>query len=270
MKRLRSFFEQSPVLSAITLTITWFILVMLFSGMATGLLNKEFGDPVTTLIGHLAGIIFVIILLWQLGWLKNSGILQPGRLQVWLISIAGTIFFALASLYSFFGTLRFDLSTITDFSASGNILIAGIANCLGEEILFRGVFLYTLIRSLGSIRRGRIRSVVITSGVFALFHLLHVAFYGQSPGSALIMVLEVFIISAWWASMVLKGGSIWPAFLAHFVINMVIALQSTIHTIVQPDLQVYLKLLAFSIPLGLTAIWLLLKIPDKHHFNLTN
>jgi len=84
------------------------------------------------------------------------------------------------------------------------------------------------------------------------------------------MVLEVFIISAWWASMVLKGGSIWPAFLAHFVVNMVIALQSTIHTIVQPDLQVYLKLLAFSIPLGLTAIWLLLKIPDKHHFNLTN
>lgn len=270
MKSLRSFFENRPALSAIIITITWFILIMLFSGMATGLLKKDFGDPTTTLIGHLTGIIFVIVLLWHLGWLKIAGILQPGKVRVWLISVAGTIYFTLASLYSFYGTLRFDVSTLTDFSTSGNILKASIANCMGEEILFRGAFLYILIRSWGNIRKGRIRSVVVTSGVFALFHLLHVAFYGQSPVSALIMVLEVFIISAWWASMVLHGGSIWPAFLAHFVVNTVVALQGTTQAMVEPDLQVYLKLLFFSLPLGITAIWLILKTRDKHNYNITD
>ena len=270
MKGLKSFFENRPVLSAISITITWFIVIMLVSGMAAGALKKDFGDPVTTLIGHMAGIIFVIILLWITGWLKVAGITQPGKYQVWLISIAGTIYFALASLHSFYGTLRFDVSTLTDFSTYGNILKASIANCMGEEILFRGAFLYILIRSWGNTRKGMIRGVAVTSGIFALFHLLHVAFYGQSPGSALILVLEVFIISAWWASMVLKGGSIWPAFLSHFAVNTIVILQGTTQNMIQNDLHVYLKLLVFSLPLGITAIWLLLKMPDKRNQNMIN
>jgi hypothetical protein len=64
------------------------------------------------------------------------------------------------------------------------------------------------------------------------------------------------IISIWWAAMVLKGGSIWLAFLAHFVVNTVIALYGVSGSIIQPDLEVYLKLLLFSLPLGIIGFWL--------------
>jgi membrane protease YdiL (CAAX protease family) len=84
------------------------------------------------------------------------------------------------------------------------------------------------------------------------------------------LVLEVFIISAWWASMILKGGSIWPAFLSHFAVNTIVILQGTTQNMIQNDLLVYLKLLVFSLPLGITAIWLLLKMPDKRNQNMIN
>lgn len=57
------------------------------------------------------------------------------------------------------------------------------------------------------------------------------------------------------ASLVLKGGSIWPAFLAHFVVNTVVAFQGISGTIIQPDLQVYITLLLFSLPLGIIGFW---------------
>lgn len=263
MSKLKSFLVNRPLLSAISLTIIWFVLIILFTGIATSLLKQEFGDATTTLTGHLVGIILVLAILWRLGWLNSSGVLQLGKYQVWFISILGTTYFALASLYSFYGNLRFDVQNLTNFSSSGNIIIANVANCMSEEILFRGAFLYILIRSWGETTKGRFRSVIVTSGFFALFHLLHVAFYGQSLTSTLLLVFEVFIISIWWGAMVLKGGSIWPAFLAHFAVNTVVALQGISQTINQPDFQVYLKLSLFSVPLGLFGVWMILNIQYK-------
>jgi membrane protease YdiL (CAAX protease family) len=260
MNKLKSFLANRPVLSAIIITLVWFVVIMLFTGMATSLLRKDFGDPVTTFIGHLAGITFALMFLWRLGWSKSAGVAQWGKYQVWLISFAGTLYFALASLYSLYGNLRFNITNLTDFSSSGNLIIASVANCMSEEILFRGIFLYILIRKWADTRKGLFRSVIVSSGFFALFHLLHVAFYGQSLTSNLLLVFEAFIISTWWAAMVLKGGSIWPAFLAHFVVNTVVALQVISQNLDQSDFQIYLKLLLFSLPLGLLGIWMILKM----------
>jgi membrane protease YdiL (CAAX protease family) len=263
MSNLKSFITKRPALSAISITIIWFVVIMISTGIATSALKRDFGDPTTSFLGHLVGIIFVLTLLWRFGWLKSAGISQLGKYKVWCISILGTVYFTLASLYSFYGNLRFDVSNLTNFSYSGNIINAGVANCMGEEIIFRGAFLYILIRCWGDTIKGRISSVVLTSGIFALFHILHVVFYGHSLTATLLLVLEGFIISIWWASMVLKSGSIWPAFLAHFIVNTAVALQSNTQTINQPDFQIYLKLLLFSLPLGIIGIWMIIKMPDK-------
>jgi hypothetical protein len=77
-----------------------------------------------------------------------------------------------------------------------------------------------------------------------------------------LLLAEATIISIWWAAMVLKGGSIWPAFMAHFVVNTVVALQGISGTIIQPDLQVYIKLLLFSLPLGIIGFWLISRSSD--------
>ena len=268
MSNLKSFLTKRPVLSAISITIIWFVLIMFFSGIATSLLNREFGDSTTSFIGHLVGIIFVLTLLWRLGWLKYAGISQLGTFQIWLIAIIGTVYFALASLFSFYGKLSFDFSNLTDLSFSGNVIKLNIAVSMDEEFLFRGAILYILIRCWGDSLNAKIGSVILISGIFALFHILNVLFWGTSLISTLFLALETFIISIWWASMVLKGGSIWPAFLAHFVINTVVTLQGHTQSITQPEFQAYLKLLLFSLPLGIFGFWTIFRI-STHQKNIT-
>lgn len=267
--KLKNSVLRHPCLSVMSVVICWFVIIMFFTGMTTSLLMKDFGDSITTFIGHLAGIVFIITILWRFKWLKSAGIYRVGNYQVWLISIAGSTYFALASLYSFYGNLRFDVSNLVNIASSGSIILSSITNCMGEEILFRGVLLHILIRSFGDTRKGIVKSVVLTSGIFALFHILQVVFYELSLASSLFLVLEVFIVSFWWASMVISSGSIWPAFWAHFCVNTLVALQGIAHSIIQPEPQIYYELLLFSLPIGVTGYWILFKLPvQKYRYSI--
>ncbi len=261
MKNLKSFLTGRPVLSVIILAISWFILIMLFAGIASSLLKKGFGDPIVLFIGHLAGIVYILLLLWRLGWLKVSGIARSGTYQTWLFAIGGTVYFALASLYSFFGKLSFDFANLVDLSSSGGIIASRLANCADEEMLFRGIALYILIQSYGNSKKGIVGSVLIISLIFALFHSIWALSSGFSLAMGLSLV-EALIISIWWAALVLKGGSIWPAFFAHFIINALVAVQSLSSPVIQPEVNAYLLLLLFSLPLGLIGFWLIYRRPD--------
>lgn len=262
MHNFKSFLTKHPVLSVISLAISWLVLIMIFAGIAASLLNKKFGDTSILFIGHLAGIICVFILIWRLGWLKGAGIIQSGTYQTWIIAIIGTVYFALASLYSFYGKLAFDFSNLFNLSSSGGKIAMQTVVCIDEEVLFRGAILYILIRSWGNTQKGIFGSVILMSAIFALFHIIWFISSGISLATVLLLA-EATIISIWWAAMVLKGGSIWPAFIAHFVVNTAVALQGVSGTIIQPDLQVYIKLLLFSLPLGIIGYWITMKSPDN-------
>jgi membrane protease YdiL (CAAX protease family) len=256
MSNFKSFLTKHPVLSIISLAISWLVLIMMVAGIASSLLNKNFGDPIILIIGHLAGIICVFVFIWRIGWLKGAGIIQFGKYQIWLITIIGTVYFALASLYSFYGKLAFDFSNLFNLSSSGGLILTHTLVSIDEEMLFRGAILYILVRSWGNTQKGLFGSVILMSAIFALFHIIW--FISSGISLAIVFLLaEAIIISIWWAAMVLKGGSIWPAFLAHFVVNIVIALQGISGTIIRPDLQIYIKLLLFSLPLGIIGFWLI-------------
>jgi membrane protease YdiL (CAAX protease family) len=261
MSNFKSFLTKHPVLSIISLAVSWFVLIMVFAGIAVSLFNKEFGDRTTLFIGHLAGIICVFILVWRLGWLKGAGITKSGTYQTWLISIIGTVYFALASLYSFYGKPSFDFSNLFNLSSSCGIISMQTLVCIDEEMLFRGAILYILVRSWRNTQKGIFGAVILMSAIFALFHIIWFISSGISLATVLFLI-EAIIISIWYAAMVIKGGSIWPAFLAHFVVNTVVALQGASGSIINPDLQVYIRLLLFSLPLGILGFWLTTRSSD--------
>ncbi len=263
MNNLKSFFTKHRFLSIISLAISWLVLIMIFAGIAVSLLHKEFGDATTLLIGHLAGIIYIFILLWRLRWLKVSGITRLGTYQTWLVAIGGTAYFALASLYSFYGKLAFDFSNLFNLSSSCRIIAVQTLVCIDEEMLFRGAILYILVRSQGSTKKGIFGSVILLSAIFALFHAIWFISSGISLTTALLLA-EATIISIWWAALVLKGGSIWPAFLSHFVVNAIVAVQGISKQMIQPESYPYLLLLLFSIPLGIIGCWLLTSRSDSN------
>ena len=140
MNRINSFLNKHHIWSAIILAITGFVLILVFSGIASSISGKEFGNFTGIFYGHLATCICIVFLLWKLGWLKSAGIAQIGTSRVWLIAVAGMIYFAIASLYSYYGSISFDFSNLLNWSVSHSIILTNLVVCINEEILFRGQY----------------------------------------------------------------------------------------------------------------------------------
>lgn len=92
----------------------------------------------------------VLLLVWHLRWLQGSGIGRSGSRQAWLIAVAGLIYFAGASLYSLYGKAGFDFSSLIRLPAAPTTVLTQFTVGLSEEILFRGLILYGLVRVWGT------------------------------------------------------------------------------------------------------------------------
>ncbi len=256
---ISTFSRHHPVVFAIVFPILWVVLLLAFMGIASTVFHKPYGDAMTVTIGRLAVTACVLLLAWRLDWLKASGISRLGSLQVWLLALGGLVYSACASLYSLYGSIAFDLSSLLRLPDARAAVTTHFVAGLSEEILFRGLLLSALIRVWGNTTRVILGSVLLTSALFALVHLTQIFTYGTSLASALLLVLQAFVVSTWWGALVVRGGSIWPAVLLHFVGNAVVAVQSLTTPLVEPGILAYTQLLWFSLPLGVLAFGLLAK-----------
>jgi membrane protease YdiL (CAAX protease family) len=257
MNFVRSITTNQPVLFVFSATIAWFVLVMVFTGIASIALRKPFGDATTGTMGRLAVTACSLWLVWRLGWLEASGITRLGSGPVWLLTLGGLIYFVCASLYAFYGKVAFDFSTLIRLPAARTTVLTQFVVGLNEEILFRGLVLYALARVWGNTKYGLIGSVLLTSLLFAVLHITQVFSHGVSPASAMILTLETLIISIWWGSLVLWGGSIWPAVMLHFAVSAMVVVQGLTVPVVEPNILAYRRLLWFSILPGVLGIGLL-------------
>ncbi len=259
MNALRSYSTRHPVIFVLSLTIAWLVVLLVFTGIASSVLHKPFSGAITSTIGRLTITACILLLVWRLGWLKASGVARLGRWPVWLLALGGMTYFTIASLYSYFGKITFDFSSLIQLPDARAIVMTQFAVSLCEEILFRGVVLYSLVRVWGNTKLGLIGSVVLTSLIFAVLHMTNVFAYGISFSSALLLTLEGCIIAIWWGALVLLGKSIWPAVMLHLVGNAVLPVQGLTITMVEPDILAIIRILWFSIPLGVLGIMLLMK-----------
>jgi len=256
---LSKFARHHPVGFVVVLTITWVVLLLVFMIIAATVLHKPYGDAMTVSIGRLTVTACVLLLAWRMDWLKASGMFRSGSGRIWLLALGGLVYLSGASLYSFYGKVAFDLSSLLQLPDARAAVATHFVAGLSEEILFRGLLLYALIRVWGNTPRGILGSVLLASALFALVHLTQVFTYGVSLTSALLLILQTFILSFWWAALVVMGRSIWPAVILHFVVNAVVAVQGLTAPMVEPGILAYRDLLLFSLPLGVLAIGLLAK-----------
>lgn len=85
---------------------------------------------------------------------------------------------------------------------------------LSEELMFRGV----LLRSLA--HRSRITVLLVTSLVFAFFHLAGVA----SPGAGVLVFIQIFLVGLVLAHVTLRQDRLGPAIFIHAGFNLLAAL----------------------------------------------
>jgi len=244
-------------MSALSLTFACFVSVLFLTGIVSSKLRKPYSEATATMI-RLAVTAGLLLLIWRLGGLEGAGIARLGRWQVWLLAVGGMFYFAGAGLYAFYGKVAFDVSSFIRLPAARTVVLTQFVYVLHEEILFRGVVLCVLFRAWGHTGPGTIGSVILTAVLFAVPHIVAV-FMGVSRSAALLLVVEGCIIAVWWGALVLRGGSIWPAVLLHYVVNVVVAVQGLTVPMVTPDTLAYRRILWFSVPLGVLGVGLLVQ-----------
>lgn len=237
---------------------TWLTLLLVLTGIASSAFRVPYGGPVSGTISRLGVTACVLFLMWRLRWLRTSGLARRGRWSVWVLAFAGMIYIAGASLYSLCGRLVFDVTSLWQLPASRAALVTVAVVALSEEILFRGLALYALVRVWGNTTRGILGSVALTSLVFAALHIMQAFTHAVSLPSVLLLTLQTCIIAIWWAALVVTGGSIWPAVMLHFVVNAVAAIQGLTVPMVDSPAQAYLRLFWFSIPLGVLGVGMIM------------
>lgn len=256
MNILRTFAANHPVIFSLGLTFTCFVLLLFVTGIIYSKLSNRYGEVAATLIRSAvtAGLLWLI---WRLDGVEASGVTRLGRWQVWLLVVMGLLYFTGAGLYAFYGKVAFDVSNLIRLPDARSIILTQLAAVFHEEILFRGAVLYILFRAWGHTGAGTIGSVALTAVLFAIPHIVGI-FMGVSLSATLLLIAEACIIAVWWGALVLWGGSLWPAVLLHYVVNVVAIVQGLIVPMVTPDTLAYRRLLWFSVPLGIVGVGLLM------------
>ncbi len=263
MSSINRFAAGHPVWFALAASVTWTALLLVFMGLASGALRRPYGDGVSTAIARLATTAFVVALVWRLGWLRASGIGRLGGWPVWLLAIGGLAYGVSASLYSFYGSVFLDPSILNTMPAARTTVLAVSVGALGEEVLFRGLVLHSLVRAWARNRAGVVASVVLTALLFAALHATQVLTNDLSRSAALLLVLQALVVSVWWGALVVVGRSIWPAVVLHFATNAVVAVQGLFTPVAGPGLLAYERHLWLSMPLGLVGIGLLMRVVHR-------
>ncbi len=87
-----------------------------------------------------------------------------------------------------------------------------------EEIIFRGIILVILLKKLSQTKNGVFLSIVLSSAIFGLMHLVNL-FNGASISDTLLQIGYSFLVGMMWAIMFLKIGNLWLIMLLHATYN---------------------------------------------------
>jgi membrane protease YdiL (CAAX protease family) len=260
MSLVKTFAANHPVGFTLSLTVAWFISLFVVMGIASSVLRKPYGDALPNAIARLLATGCILALTWRLGWLEETGITRLGSGWIWLLALIGMVYLAGASLYAFYGKIAFDFKSLFHLPAARSAAANSFIASLSEEILFRGLVLYSLARAWGQTRAGLVGSILLAALLFALLHLSQVLTKQLSLTAALLLTSQTWIIAIWWGALVISGGSLWPAVLLHFVVNAVVSVQGLVVPMIDSEILAYQRLFWLSLPLGVLGLGLALLV----------
>ncbi len=166
-----------------------------------------------SIIRFLGGIVFVVLLISfdhaKLFQIKNLGKSLLIILPALIISINN---FPIIAFFDGRATL----------AEPGYRVFLFFIECLSigffEEIIFRGIILVLLLKKLAQTKNGVFLSIVISSAIFGLIHVLNL-FDGASMGDTVLQIGYSFLVGMMWAVMFLKTGNLWLTMLLHATYN---------------------------------------------------
>ena len=208
--RRHKFVEKSPAAAAILMCLLWFVLYQLLEfaiNYPVSILISDY-NAITGPIGMVLSVVIMmgVYKLWFRpefeGMLKGD--LPLGFLLGLIELIYVVVTFAVSMMFGYELNIK-PLTSVIIFSSLG----AG----LGEEFIFRGVLISTLMRQWKD--QNKFRSAALVSGiVFGLIHVTNV-FAGADPLRTLLQVIGAVGIGVIFTAVYLRSGSILPCMFYH-------------------------------------------------------
>ena len=95
MKKIKVFSSRYPLLFLLLIVLGWYILQLIIK-----LLIGPLPNPNPTLMPQLmirslallGYLLFVVVILWRVDWMRAAGILRLGSWQVWLVAVCILIY----------------------------------------------------------------------------------------------------------------------------------------------------------------------------------
>lgn len=261
MKTVLRFSERRPLIFVLILLLAWMILVSIVAILVGFLFDKPIVDPLPQSVGALVATLFLLLGVYRIGWISQIGVTSFGSPFAWIATLVLFLYIIPAGFYAFFGESSFQVSSLLDQEA-WPILLRGLRAGLVEEVVFRGVILYSLVRIWGKKNRGIVMALMVQAVLFALPHAFQVL-AGVTPTSALSNVLATFIFGLWTGILVVAVGSLWPTIFLHAVSNSLTLIKGLSSTWIAPYHLGYLRGALVELPLVLIGLWVVLKLKDN-------
>lgn len=218
MQRIKLLAVSHPIVFGLAATLT-FILTLIGATMLAavwpGAAGSGYSSPGGILGRVIANAVFLAVL-YRFGWLRSAGLAAPGGGRIWLVTLLLLAYTIPASAYALAGSI--DLRAAFPALSIPVILFILVAAFL-EEVVFRGLILQGFVRAWGRTGRGLVMSVLAAALFFASIHLVDVLSGRPLPG-VLMQSLEAFFLGVFLGVLVLGGGSVYPAFFFHAVLNL--------------------------------------------------
>ena len=256
---LKRFANKRPLLFALFTILGWFVIAAIAVALASVLLGRPYFEYVPQSVGALTATAFVILMTWRMGWLRASGIAATGSWQAWLIALGLFIYFIFVLWPAFFGRIPSELVEIPSSGVDQSLFWRQLLVGVTEEILFRGIVLYILVRVWGRTRRGIVASVAVSAALFGIFHMLQVI-AGRSASMALMASLESFASGLWWGAYAIHWRTIWPVAAIHAGSNIaVLVALEVVPTGLELSMTGYSLAILLQVPLITLGYWWLTK-----------
>jgi membrane protease YdiL (CAAX protease family) len=193
--------------------------------------------------------------IWRIGLADDVGLLRGGKWGTWLIVVLVLSFQVPIQLFAWFDSLTVPVS---DWPRVGSIALNGAGAGVLEEMVFRGLLLFGLLRIWADSRHGTVKSVVLSCILFGVGHLIRLLM-GQPLPQVSLLVLDTALSGIFYAGIVLYARSIWPAVAYHVVPNAVVGAYAAATPGFSETVSGWVLILLSEIPVVILGMYLLVR-----------
>ena len=203
--------------------------------------------------GRVISIAILLVLLLRFAWLRSASIIHAGKWQTWLVVLFSLVYAAAVSTYSMTGHL--DLAFTRQLLPPA-VTVFIVTHALLEEVTFRGLVLGAFAEVWGTTTGGLVRSVLVSSLLFAAMHLINLL--GDNPVPVVLwQSVGAFFLGIWLSALLLSGSGMTALALLHAAMNLVAYLNLSVNPAAATTQTAWMVQSLLMLPLAIAGLYLL-------------